>query len=61
MVLLLFMLFSVPIGGFCAWFAWRAFRIGRRETGITFSVLALACLLAAGTGGGWLLMLLEAR
>ena len=61
MLLLLFMLLSVPIGGFCAWFAYRAFRIGRRDTGITFSVLALACLLAAGAGGGWLLMVLSCR
>ncbi len=61
MLFLLFMLLSVPIGGFCAWFAYRAFRIGRRETGMTFSVLALACLLAAGAGGGWLLMVFSLR
>ena len=61
MLLLLFMLLSVPIGGFCAWFAYRAFKVGQRDTGITFSALAVACLAVACLAGGWLLLVLASR
>lgn len=55
------MLLSVPIAGFCAWFGYRAFKVGKRDTAITFGVMAFASLLVAVGGGGWLLMLLTSR
>ena len=61
MLLLLFLLLSLPIGGFCAWFAYRAFKVGRRQTCVSFGVIAAACLLTAGTFGGWLLMVFASR
>jgi hypothetical protein len=59
MLLTLFVLLSIPIGVFCAWFAYRAFKVGRRSTAITFSGLALACFATAGLVGGWALLALS--
>ncbi|HXH64763.1 MAG TPA: hypothetical protein VNH42_04540 [Mariprofundaceae bacterium] len=54
-----FVMLSIPIGVFCAWFAYRAFRIGRRSTAITFSGLALVCFATAGLVGGWIALVLH--
>ena len=57
MLLMLFALFSIPIGGFCGWFAFRAYKVGKRDTAITFSGLALACFAVAGLVGTWALLI----
>jgi ABC-type Fe3+ transport system permease subunit len=59
MLLMLFVLLSVPLGGFCAWFAYRAYKVGRRSTAVTFTGLALACLVTAGLVGGFAVMVLH--
>ncbi|TLS67009.1 hypothetical protein FE236_03880 [Mariprofundus erugo] len=33
MIIVLFLLFSIPIGLFSGWFAWKAFRVGKRRVG----------------------------
>jgi len=59
MLLTLFVLFSVPIGGFCGWIAYRAYKVGKRDTAIAFSGLALACFAVAGVVGTWALLVLQ--
>jgi len=59
MLLILFMLLSVPIGGFCGWVAYRAYKVGKRDTAIAFSGLAVACFAVAGVVGAWALLVLQ--
>jgi ABC-type Fe3+ transport system permease subunit len=59
MLLMLFILLSIPIGGFCAWFAYRAHKVGKRSTAISFSGMALACFATAGLFGGFAIMVLH--
>jgi len=54
MLLLLFILLSVPIGGFAIWFAWKAHRAGKRNVTLAMGWLALLSLATALLTAGWL-------
>ncbi len=41
MLLLLFLLLSLPIGCFALWFAWKAHRVGKRNVVLAMGWLAL--------------------
>jgi len=58
-ILLLFILMSVPLGCFCAWFAWKAYKVGRMDVVKTMSVLAICCFLTALLAGGWAILVVE--
>ncbi|MDX8401831.1 MAG: hypothetical protein R8K47_04300 [Mariprofundaceae bacterium] len=54
MMALVLMLFSLPLGLFLAWFAWRAHQVGRRQAARSMGTLAAGLLLAGGALGLWL-------
>ncbi len=60
MLLLIFVALSVPIGCFCAWFAWRAMKVGKKGAAATFSGLSLFSFLTAAIAGGWSFLVLNA-
>lgn len=59
MLLIFFALLSLPIGGFCGWVAYRAYRVGKRDTAIAFSGLAVASFAVAGVAGSLTFLVLQ--
>jgi len=47
MLVILFLLFSIPIGVFAAWFAWQAFKVDKRGAGWGMSGLSLLSFASA--------------
>jgi len=58
-ILMLFVLMSVPLGCFCCWFAWQAWKVGRMDVVKTMAVLAICCFITALLAGGWALLVVE--
>ena len=50
----LFLLLSIPLALFCAWFARQAWKVGRRRLAFGMLALSLLCLLAALLSAGWM-------
>jgi len=53
MVLMLFILLSVPMGVFCAWFAWNAWKVGRMNVVYGMSFFSFCCFATAIIVSGW--------
>ncbi len=53
MLLLLFLLLSLPIGCFALWFAWKAHRVGKRNVVLAMGWLALISFGTALLCAGW--------
>jgi len=51
--MLLFVLLSIPLGCFCLWFGWKAWRVGRRDVVVTMGILAFFCFATALLSIGW--------
>ncbi|WP_167632274.1 hypothetical protein [Mariprofundus ferrooxydans] len=54
MLVMLFLLFSIPIGIFTAWFAWQAFKVGKRGAAWGMSGLSLVCFTSAAVLLTWI-------
>ena len=52
-MLLIFLLFSIPIGCFCSWFAWKAHKVGRKHIVYAMSWVAFLCFGSALLFGSW--------
>lgn len=54
MVLTIFLLFSIPIGLFAAWFGWHAWKAGRQRLAIGMGLMASASFMVAFLFFGWM-------
>ncbi|RMH60125.1 MAG: hypothetical protein D6678_06595 [Zetaproteobacteria bacterium] len=54
MLLLLFIVLSVPIGGFAVWLAWKAHRAGKRNAMLAMGWLAVLSFVTALLTSGWM-------
>jgi len=53
MLLVLFLLLSIPIGCFCTWFAWKAHQVGRPMVVRGMLFMAFLSFASALLVGGW--------
>jgi len=53
MLVILLMLLSIPIGIFTAWFAWRAFKVGKSQAGWSMAWLSIFSFLSAAMVAFW--------
>jgi len=53
MLLVIFLLLSIPIGCFCTWFAWKAHQVGRKKVMHGMLLVAFFSFASALLFGGW--------
>jgi len=53
MLLVFFLLLSIPIGCFCLWFAWKAHQVGRKQVVRGMLIMAFISFASAFLFGGW--------
>jgi len=53
MLLVIFLILSIPIGCFCLWFAWKAHQVGRKKVVNGMLLMALFSFAAALLVGSW--------
>jgi len=53
MLLVIFLLLSIPIGCFCTWFAWKAHQVGRKKVVSGMLLMAFFSFASALLVGGW--------
>ncbi|MDX8405578.1 MAG: hypothetical protein R8K50_05440 [Mariprofundus sp.] len=54
MLIILFMLLSIPIGLFTAWLAWRAFKVDKPGAGWSMAWLSLLSFFSAAIVAVWI-------
>jgi len=52
-MLLFLLLFSIPMGCFCSWFAWKAYKVGRKHIVYAMSWMAFLSFGSALLFGSW--------
>jgi len=53
MLVILFMILSIPIGLFTAWFSWRAFKVGKTQAGWSMAWLSAFSFFSAAIVTIW--------
>lgn len=57
MAITIFMLFSIPIGLFTAWFGWHAWKAGRKRLAVGMGLVTLSSFATAFLFFGWVWLL----
>jgi len=52
-MLVIFLLFSIPIGCFATWFGWKAYQVGKKNITLAMAWIAFLCFGSALLVGGW--------
>jgi len=53
MMLVIFLLFSIPIGLFASWFGWKAYHVGRKKIVFAMAWIAFLCFGSVLLFGSW--------
>jgi len=54
MAVAIFLMLSIPIGLFCAWFGWHAWRVDRKRLAIGMGLMAASSFSTAFLFFGWI-------